>query len=329
MIARSTILAVALCLAPPGAAPGGGPDRPYRVEVRVEAGARRWPETNRWSAEVTDDGGAQLYIIERQVPYDFPYPTLTLGGGGAGVLLDAARGSVEFLSPDGTVNSAWTPFSSPVPSYERIIKCSVGRDLAAFLISEPGAQEVRIVTATLTGAILRETVMPGTTAGEILLAPDGSGILAGATIDAGTISHVTRLLGPDLAPLLDIPLLFSAADFDTSSGRFVIADRHTVIGGALAANATQFQVSLSSGDRIVTAVRCGSKQTIAVTEAVDMSAGRPVFRDADAIRLDAGGRVVEHASLESSSSEPASILRETGDVVVRAGSKTVRIRDFL
>ena len=120
--AHSSAFLFALLLAVFGGQPGhvlaGVPSSAdsLRVEVRIVDGARVWPETNRWSAHVVARDGTRLYTVERDVPFDFPYPTLTVADDGSGVLLDAAQGNVEFLTSRGVVAAAWAPFASPYPS---------------------------------------------------------------------------------------------------------------------------------------------------------------------------------------------------------------------
>jgi len=297
-----------------------------RVEIRIVDGARAWPETNRWSAEVITPDGTRLYRIERVVPYDFPYPTLTVADNGSGVLLDAAQGRVEFLTPRGEVIAAWSPFASPVPSYERIIKCSIGTGTAAFLLSEPDATEVRVVTTDLSGSTLSETTMPGTTAGEIIVAPDDSAILASATVDGDPIRHMTRLLGREATILLEAPILFRVANFEIEAGQFLFADRYTVVGGSLTGPATRFQSAISGGNRIVTAVRPGADRALVVTEEIEAPEGVPEYRDAEVVLLENNGTVIERTRLQSISASPATVTPVDDEFIVRAGAKTARFR---
>ena len=300
-----------------------------RVEVRIVDGARVWPERNRWSADVVARDGTRLYTIERDVAFDFPYPTLTVANDGSGVLLDAAQGRVEFLTSRGAVAAAWAPFASPYPSYERIIKCSIGGETAAFLLSEPGAAEVRVITTALGGRVIRETAMPGSSAGEIVVAADGSAILASATIEGDEIRHVTRVLGRDGSTLLEVPILFRSGDINPAAGRYLFADRHTVVGGIVGEPVPAFRSGVCRGDRIITAVRRGPGRSIAVTEQIDIRDGAPAYIDPEVLILADDGAILERARLESTSGHPASISREGAETVVRAGTKTARFRGIL
>jgi hypothetical protein len=329
MIRRSSFLASVFAFSwlALGVMPANGGE--YRVETRISAGARRWPETNRWIGEVVDRDGARLYRIERDIPFDFPYPTLTVANNGAGVLLDAARGRVEFLTPRGDVAGVWEPFASPQPSYERIIKCAIGEDAAAFLLSEPGTDEVRVVTTGLDGTVLRETAMPGTSAGEILIAPDASVILASATIEGDVIRHVTRVLDQDGKTVMDLPMLFRVGDIDPNEGRFVMADRYVVVGGSLARSLPEFRSEVCGGDRIVTAVRRGQERLLAVTEEIGMSGGAVEYRNPEVLILAGDGAILERTLLESTDARPSTMSREGDEIVVRAGTKTARFRGVL
>ncbi len=329
MIRRTLLLpsVFALSLLALGGTPATGGE--YQVETRVSAGARTWPETNRWTADVTGRDGSRLYRVEREVPFDFPYPTLTVADNGSGVLLDAARGRVEFLTSRGDVVSIWEPFTSPQPSYERILKCSVGEDAVAFLLSEPGKEEVRVVTTGLNGSVLRETTMPGTSAGEVVIAPDGSAILASATIEGRAIRHVTRVLDRDGNTVMELPMLFRVGDIDPAAERFVLADRYVVVAGSLTGPLPEFRSEVCGGDRIVTAVRRGPERSLAVTEEIDMSSGAVEYRDPEVLILDGDGAILEVTHLESTAARPSSISREGEGIVVRAGTKTARFRGVL
>ncbi len=313
-----------LALGDPQASSGG-----YRVEIHIAAGARAWPETNRWSAEVFTPEGTALYQIDRVVPFDVPYPTLTVARDGSAVLLDAARGRVEFLTTLGDVVAVWSPFASAVPSYERIIKCSIGNRTAAFLLSEPGGMEVRVVTTDLNGRVLRETVLPGSSAGEIVSAADDSSVLVSATIDGERVRHVTRLLGQDGTTLVEAPMLFRVGDIGASTGRYAFADRYVVIGGSLADRQPAYRVELSGGDRIVTGLRAGAGGVLVVTEQIAEEGGTPLYRDPEVVILRDDGAVLERSQLQSTSARPAALVIEGDEIVVRAGTKTARFRGVL
>jgi hypothetical protein len=308
----------------PQAGPGG-----HRVEINLGSGARTWPESNRWTADVVAPDGTRLYRVERVVPFDFPYPTLTVASNGYGVLLDAAQGRVEFLSPRGDVAAAWAPFASPIPSYERIIKCSIGDRTAAFQVSEPGVSEVRVVVTDLTGRVLRATSMPGTCAGEILVGGDDAVVLASATVDGERIRHVTRLLGPEGETQLEVPILFRVGYVDPASGRYAFADRHTVFGGHTGRRGTAYRLDACAGERIITALRCGPNGALVVTESVGMDRGSPSYRNAEVLTLDAGGAVLGRTRLVGESTLPAAVSEEGTEAVVRAGTKTARFRGVL
>lgn len=308
----------------PRAGPGG-----HRVEVSIVSGARAWPETNRWTAEVLAPDGAMLYRIERMVPSDFQYPALTVANDGSGVLLEAAQGRVEFLTPRGEVAAVWTPFVSPVPSYERIVKCSIGDRMAAFLLSEPGEAGVRVVATDLTGRVLRETTLPASSAGEIFASSNDATIVACATIEGDEVRHLTRVLGPDGETRCELPMLFRVAHVDAASGRYAIADRYTVVGGDLEKGAPAHRSEVSAGDRIVTALHCGPRKSLVVTEAVGMESGTPEYRDAEVVILGADGTVLEKTRLQSSSSRPAAVSVNGEEIVVRAGTKTAGFRGVL
>jgi hypothetical protein len=329
LIALATVLAAALAPAPHAAA-GPGPDgHGPSVEVSIVAGARSWRESNRWTADVVSRDGMRLYRLERTVPYDFPFPTLTVAADGSGILLDAAQGIVEFIDPRGGVAAGWRPFTSPIPSYERIIKCSIGDGAAAFLLSEPGGTVVRVVSTDMRGRILREVAMPGTTAGEILLADDGGAVIASATVEGESMTHVTRMIGREGETRLELPMLFRTGDIHAASGWYAFADRYAVVGGRLEGEEAGYRVDIGSDDRIVTAVRCGPGGALAVAESIAIDGGIPAFRDAEVIVLDTRGAVVRRIRFASSSLAPASVSREGEDFVVRAGATLERIRGIL
>lgn len=326
---RATLLLILILLSLPLRSDPQTSARKHRVEVRVEAGARAWPEANRWRADVFAPDGERVYQIERVVPFDFAYPALAVAGDGSGVLIDAAQGLVEFLTSRGITTATWTPFPSPQPSYERIIKCSIGNRAAAFLLSEPGASDVRVVITDLNGRVLRETIMPGSSAGKILMASDDSAVLASTTIEGDRITHLTRLVAPDGATRLELPMLFRVGDIDAASGRYAFADRYVVVGGSVKDDQPAYRSELSAGERIITAVRCGEVRALVVTEEIDMGGGTPLYRDPEVLILGGGGEILERSRLQSASPDPAALSSEGDEVVVRAGTKTARFRGIL
>lgn len=295
----------------------------YRSVITTGGDARRASEMNWWIASVRDPQGIEAYTVRMEVPFDVPFPSITLAPGGESVVIDACRGLVEFYSRTGVRVGMWEPFASRVPNYERIIKCAAAQERVAFLLSSPEASVVRIEERDLNGAPLASAELAGRGAGEIIRSSDGSFILAGTTDPAIDGGGRTFLLSRELSRRGEHDLSMRSAAFSDDGGRYVVADRWSIVYAE--AGKEVFQWRVDSPERLITAVALSGDRCAVVVETIAVGDGPPLFHDAGLVVVDGSGVVVEERITRGASRRPARLSVEAGDFVLRSENREIRI----
>lgn len=313
----ATIL-TAVLLAAGSSAAQESPSGRFRAEVTLRAGAQRFPESNRWEAQVMDREGVLRYSLSREIAYDIQFPSLRLSDEGWCVLSSGNEGWVEWYGADGMPAGILKPFASPAPDYERIVKTAVGRSHAGLLLSEPGSPEARVLLTDDRGGILWTRMLGLSNAAEIALSEDGRFLVAGAYDGAVPPRAVTVLFDGDGNEVWAREGSFRFADIDPAEGRILLADRNTVT--IVPASSPDAEGVWRSGRRehVVTGVRWAGDRAAVAVEEVSLESGVPMYVTSTLLLLDRTGAVLDRRDVALPSAHPSALHVEADRVELRS-----------
>jgi hypothetical protein len=303
----------------------------FYATTLTRADAKRWPDVNSWIATVYRQDSVKLYDVVKEVPYDSPLPSIqTSDENGRSVVLNACEGWVEFYDGQGNRITRWSPFVDQSPDYERILKCSLSADRAAFLVSGTGMRRAHVVLTDLYGNTMMEAELKGKTAGEIFLSADGSYIVAGSYTSDDRIELVTIVLDQHGIILHELPVLFRHADVSDDSKEVVLSDRNRIVTVPVDGRTQGFSWTTDSKDDVITGVRFAGEHVAVVVERASVMTGVPIYKDPSLRIFAASGRMLMSRQMNGSSARAASLQVDERAIVVRSDRALLRVeRDQL
>jgi len=191
----------------------------FRVQTRIDVGAKEFPESNVWHAAVVDANGTVQYALERKIPYGSPYPSLSVSPEkGFGVCLNAFDGSVDFFDSTGVLLRSWHPFGASTPDHERILKSSLSRTSSAILWSASDGSGAFVALFTPEGEAVWERGLSGRSGGEVQIAEEGDFVLAGSYTYEETPLFSSELFDARSERIGVLPRPFSSAQLCRPAG---------------------------------------------------------------------------------------------------------------
>jgi len=303
----------------------------FSVSIERTGSAKTWPESNQWTASVMMADGAELYRIEKEVPFDFQFPAIYLTDlDGSAVVVSSAQGVIEWYSPKGQTIAALYPFGHQAPDYERVIKCSIGGDRAAFLISSPEMSAARIISMTMTGEKVWTVEFPLQHAGEVLMSPSGRYVLAGAYASEGEIVKKTYVIGNEGKIIRELPGMFRYAAIDEESGTIAYAERNNVtIAGIHDDGGREWRTG--KRETIITSLQFIEGDVLATVESVSVEGGLIRYVNPSLVLLDEQAKVVAEKSFQSISAKPVNARRRGENIVLEIGGleKEIKLSEVL
>jgi len=114
----------------------------FKVEKEISAAAIQATEVNTISFTV-QIGGQQLYIVEKDVAYDTPFPDFRLFNDGSGVLIDAFEASLTFYNASGDEIVLINILKEKTIDYERSVYSAIAGGTLVIALHEPGMDELQ------------------------------------------------------------------------------------------------------------------------------------------------------------------------------------------
>jgi hypothetical protein len=298
----------------------------YEASVSVSGEAKRWPEVNLWRAVVRDRTGRTMYQIAKEVPFDFPFPSIVISdSGGSAVLLDAFEGWVEFYNESGSLLRRWEVYGEGGPNYERSIKCSVAGDRVAFLLSGREGRAATVHMTDMMGNSLMNVTLDQNQAGELHISDDGSIIVAGCYAAGEVSSFSTSCFRSDGTLLRRLPILFRTARVSPDRKSLLLADRRDLIEVGLESQDVRTLWSGERRDQLITDVCYAGPSRALLMERVVLSEGLPRYAERDVLLLDADGNLRTRRKIEGSSEAPGSLTFDGERLTVTTGPRIVRM----
>lgn len=325
---RVAVLLLVACIATAGYADvfhsrNGG----YYAVVTRQGGAGRFPEHNRWSAAIYQKNGEEQYRLERQVPYDVQFPALYLSDdAGQAIVILSFDARVEFYDGRGDLLRELRTTSSAEPNHERIIKCSVAGNRAAFLVSSPDAPRAEVFVTGIDGREMWRQPLPGETAGEIFLSSDATVLLAGCYSSDREIVTSTSLFDRRGTLLRTIDFLFRYADIASERNMLALSDRNDIIVESLVGDAARTTWSTARREEIVTGIRIVDGYVAAAVESVDLMTGTPRYTGSTLVVLRRDASEVTRRVLGGSDTSPAFLKVDEAAVTISSGGREASVQ---
>lgn len=232
----------------------------YTYSIHRDMNARRAGEANEVRIDVST-GGRVVHTVRRTLPFDVPYPLVTLEtGSGVMVLRYVFDGFVEVYGPEGRMRWTHTFFKDEEPNYERTIGCRFFGEDVLFLVSDSKRERAVVHRYSGSGALQWTAELPFPTAYELATSEDENVIVAGSyEALEDEVRTAATFLTPDGTVEWSAPILFRHAVFPKEAGTAVLASEREM----LVADIRQRRVTARSGratDGIITgiAVRNGN-----------------------------------------------------------------------
>jgi len=299
------------------------------ADVTIRGGAKKWPESNRWTATVKRGGEDRAsYTLEKEVPYGAPYPAIqTIDPDGRSLVVDSFDGVVELYDSRGSLVSTWRPFPGGRPDHERILKCLPVKNGVVFLCSEPGSGSARLIKTDIRLGVLWARTLSGRLAGELAVSGDG-GIFAVCSYSSDSEFHFeTLILEADGAILRALPSVFRTGDFDKEGDRFLLTDGRCVFWGnlrgslALTVWDVQEKENIVSGARLIPGGGC-----VVVLQRVKADDDGLLYAEPQLLALNIEAQILGRRRLEGESDRQATIFLDSGEVMVGVGEASFQYR---
>ena len=295
------------------------------ADVTIRGGAKKWPESNRWTATVKRGGEDRAsYTLEKEVPYGAPYPAIqTIDPDGRSLVVDSFDGVVELYDSRGSLVSTWKPFTGRGPDHERILKCLPVNDGLVFLCSEPGSDSARLMMTDNNLRILWSRNLSGQSAGELVVSVDG-GIIAVCSYSSDPeFRFETLIVDAGGAVLCALPSLFRTGDIDNETGRFLLTDGRSVVWGNLRGNLALTSWNVPEKENIVSSARLTPEGgCVIVLQRVKADTAGLLYVEPQLIALSGEAHILARRWLEGESDRQAAISLDSGKVIVRVGEAT-------
>jgi len=306
-------------LVSPAAAQGSGE---ATAEVSIRGGAKRWPESNRWTAAVKRGGEDRIsYTLEKEVPYGAPYPAIqTIDPDGRSLVVDSFDGVVELYDGAGIPVRTWRPFAERGPDHERILKCVAVKDGVAFLCSEPGSGSARLIRTDNRLEILWSRELSGRSAGELAVSGDGGSIAVCSYSSDPGFFFETLIVDGGGGILRALPSLFRTADFDMTEDRFLLTDGRSVVIGMLQGELRVAVWRLPEEEHVVSSARLiPGGGCVLVRQRVQANADDLLYIKPEILALDSEAQIIGRRILEGESDRPATLSLDSSKVIVGFG----------
>ncbi len=126
----------------------------FKVKRNLLHVAKTKDDFNKLSFVVSDNNGKQIYSVEKNVPYDLPFPALKVFPSGGSVLISVFDAKLEFFNAKGE-------FTNEIKladnfEYERSIVTSLSNNLACFAVCEPKLKKSVITLTDSKGTVLQQ-----------------------------------------------------------------------------------------------------------------------------------------------------------------------------
>lgn len=202
----------------------------YSYTMERIGGAQRAGETNRFRYTVVQ-GNSPAYSIEQTIPFDVPYPLISLNNTtGVSVLRYVLDGFAEVYDNSGRKLWERNFFKGEEVNYERIIGCVIGKYSVHFLLSDSHREKAVAESYSLTGAFRWRTVLPHQYAYEIAMSPDDRIIVAGSYLALEDEVRRSALFIDDGGVATgDIDIVFRKAVFSENNASIALASEREVV----------------------------------------------------------------------------------------------------
>lgn len=223
MTAMKNLLLFVLIIAVPASAQ-------YSYTVHRESNARRAGETNEVRIDVST-GGRVVHTVRRTLPFDVPYPLVTLEtGSGVLVLRYVFDGFVEVYGPEGRLRWTHTFFKDEEPNYERTINCRFFGNDVLFLVSDSNRERAVVHRYDANGARQWTAELPFPTAYELAVSED-EGVIVAGSYEAleDEVRSAATFLTADGNTVWSAPILFRHAVFPKETGTAVLASERELL----------------------------------------------------------------------------------------------------
>ena len=292
------------------------------ADVTIRAGAKKWPESNSWTATVKRGGEDRaFYTLEKEVPYGAPYPAImTIDPDGRSLVVDSFDGVVELYDSRGSLVSTWKPFSGCRPDHERILKCLPVKNGVVFLCSDPGSGSARLIKTDIRLGVLWTRTLSGSLAGELAVSGDG-GIFAVCSYSSDPeFRFETLIMEADGGVLRMVPSVFRTGDFDDEGNRFLLTDGRCVFMGNLRGNLTVATWRVPEKENVVSCARLIPEGgSLAVLQRVKADINGLLYVEPQLLALNSEAHLVGRRSLEGESERQATLSLDSGKVTVGVG----------
>jgi len=293
------------------------------ADVTIRAGAKKWPESNRWTATVKRGGEDRAhYTLEKEIPYGAPYPAIQrIDPDGRSLVVDSFDGVVELYDSRGSLVTTWKPFPGCRPDHERILKCLPVKNGIVFLCSDPGSGSARLIKTDIRLDVLWTRTLAGSLAGELAVSGDGGIFAVCSYISDPEFRFETLIMEADGGVLQALSSLFRTGDFDNEGNRFLLTDGRCVFLGNLRGNLMVTTWRVPERENVVSCARLIPEGgCLVVLQRVKADVGGLLYTEPQLLTLNGEAHLLGRRRLEGESERQATLSLDSGKVTVGVGA---------
>lgn len=292
----------------------------YSYTMERIGGAQRAGETNKFRLTVMKEN-TPAYSVERTLPFDVPYPLISLNGAtGMSVLRYVLDGFAEVYDNSGRKIWERNFFGGDEVNYERIIGCVIGKRSVHFLLSDSYREKAVVESYTLTGTLRWKTVLPHQYAYEIAMSSDESIIVAGSYLALeDEVRRSALFIDDGGAATGNVDILFRTAVFAGNNASIALASEREVVVVSGETKKETARIGKQSDGIITDLLWTGNNLLVQESDVITPNDGRFHYADPLLIRYS-----VELKQLSSKKYEGITFKESTLD---NSGNSTVLILD--
>lgn len=238
----------------------------YSYSVEKEGNANHAGESNHVRITVLK-GNSSIYSVERTLPFDVPYPLVSLNEqNGMLVLRYVFDGFAEVYNSAGKKIWEHQFFKDEEPNYERTIGAAVGNSSIYFLISDIHHEHAVVQKFSIDGARQWTVQLPHQYAYDIALSPDEKTIIAGSYLALeNDVRQSAAILSPAGTMENDINILFRKAAFSKDNRYLALISEREAVTVSMEAKKEMGRISKQRQETILTDV-CWDGSTVVLQE---------------------------------------------------------------
>lgn len=298
----------------------------YSYTIDKAHNANRAGESNGVTVTVLQKG-QKVYSVERLLPFDVPYPLVTLNEKTGMLLLRYVfDGFIELYNAEGS--KVWENqfFKDEEPNYERTIGAVVGSNAVYVLISDSKWGKAVVRQFSFLGALQWSATLPHQYAYAIALSDDEQTIVAGSYLALeDEVRRSAAIMNTRGEIQGNIDIIFRTARFSPDGSLLALSSEREVVMVSMETKKETARAAKQSNGIITDMIWDNRTLLVQESDVVTPNDGRVYYADPTIIRYSGNLNTVAVRKMTGTSFRSSNLQRNgnTVELVLDGGSRTI------